>query len=105
LSDATEHEVNTKTFENIAKPVPAKSPLDVAPAAAVVADADGVLTREEIAEHLKISLRTVEEWQRKGIIPFIKVGKIVLFHWPDVVEHLRKNFRVCRRHFSTGGRR
>jgi excisionase family DNA binding protein len=78
---------------------PPGNPLTTTPAAAIVPGAEGVLTRQELAEHLKISLRTVEEWQRRGVLPYIKVGKIVLFHWPDVVEHLRKNFRVCRRHY------
>jgi hypothetical protein len=27
----------------------------------------------------------------------VKVGKVVLFHWPDVVDFLKGNFRVCRR--------
>jgi excisionase family DNA binding protein len=83
---------------------PEKSPLDTPPAAAVVPNTEGMLSRKEIAAHLKISMRTLEEWQRNGVIPFIKVKKIILFHWPDVVEHLRKNYRVCHRHFCVGSR-
>ena len=58
---------------------------------------DVLLSKREVAGRLRITVRTVENWQQRGILPFVKVGKIVLFHWPDVLEHLRENFRVCRR--------
>ena len=58
---------------------------------------DALLNKKEVAQRLKITVRTVENWQQRGILPFVKVGKIVLFDWPDVLEHLRENFRVCRR--------
>jgi len=59
--------------------------------------ADEMLNKEELAARLKMTVRSVENWQKRGILPFIKAGKIVLFYWPDVVEHLKANFRVCRR--------
>ena len=58
---------------------------------------DVMLNKRELAVQLKMTVRTVENWQRRGILPFVKVGKVVLFHWPDVVAHLKSNFRVCRR--------
>jgi excisionase family DNA binding protein len=58
---------------------------------------DAMLTKRELAWRLKISVRTLENWQRRGVLPFVKVGKIVLYHWPDVVAHLKNNFQVCRR--------
>jgi hypothetical protein len=30
-------------------------------------------------------------------VPYIKVKKVVLFTWADVVDHLRRNFRICRK--------
>jgi excisionase family DNA binding protein len=65
--------------------------------AAAGVELDGFLTKKELALRLKITTRTIENWQRRGVLPFVKVGKIVLFHWPDVLEHLKANFRVCRR--------
>ena len=58
---------------------------------------DVMLNKRELAERLKMTVRTVENWQRRGALPFVKVGKVVLFHWPDVLEHLKTNYRVCRR--------
>ena len=67
------------------QPAPASNPSDV------------MLNKRELAERLRLTVRTVENWQRRGVLPFVKVGKVVLFHWPDVLQQLRTNFRVCRR--------
>ncbi len=58
---------------------------------------DEMLTKKELAAKLKVTGRTVENWQREGFLPFIKISSVVLFHWPEVVEHLKTNFKVCRR--------
>jgi len=54
------------------------------------------LSKHELAQRLKRKVRTVERWQRRGIIPYVKCGHSVIFNWPDVVAHLQKNYRVCR---------
>ena len=56
-----------------------------------------MLTKSELAGRLRIKPRTVENWQRRGILSYIKVGKVVLFHWPDVVAYLKCNYQVSRR--------
>ena len=58
---------------------------------------DVMLTKREVAERLKVTVRTVENWQQRGVLPYVKIGKVVLFHWPEVIEFLKSNFRVCRR--------
>jgi excisionase family DNA binding protein len=59
--------------------------------------ADEMLTKRELAVRLRIGVRTVERWQRRGILCYVKVGKVVLFHWGDVVAHLKGNYLVSRR--------
>jgi hypothetical protein len=54
------------------------------------------LSKEELALRLKRTVRTVEVWQKRGILPYVKCENTVLFNWPEVVAHLQKNFRVCR---------
>jgi len=54
---------------------------------------DGLLTKRGLAPKLHISTRTLDDWMRKGRIPFLKVGKSVRFRWPDVLEKLNA-FRV-----------
>jgi hypothetical protein len=58
---------------------------------------DEMLNKKELAARLKITVRTIENWQAAGLLPYIKISSVVLFHWPDVLEHLKNNFRVCRR--------
>ena len=57
---------------------------------------EGYITKDEMARRLKKTVRTIENWQRRGIVPFVKAGHSVLFKWTDVEAHLQTNFRVCR---------
>ena len=60
-----------------------------------VDDGQGVmLTKMELAAKLKVSLRTVGNWQRDGFLPGVKIANVVRFHWPEVVEHLKANFKI-----------
>jgi excisionase family DNA binding protein len=38
-----------------------------------------LVTPEQLAKRLQISLRTVTNWKKRHIIPCIKVGKVVRF--------------------------
>ncbi|HEU5070884.1 MAG TPA: helix-turn-helix domain-containing protein [Verrucomicrobiae bacterium] len=58
---------------------------------------DEMLTKKELAAKLKVTLRTIENWQRAGHLPFIKISSVVLFDWAEVRESLHTNFKVCRR--------
>src|SRR2546422_6572754 len=53
------------------------------------------LSKEELALRLKRTVRTVEVWQKRGILPYVKCENTVLFNWADVVAHLQNNYRVC----------
>jgi excisionase family DNA binding protein len=55
-----------------------------------------LLTPDEVAVLLKVTVRTVERWQQEGLLPFLRLGHAVRFHWPAVVEHLTANFTVVR---------
>jgi hypothetical protein len=52
------------------------------------------ITKEEVARRLKKTTRTVENWQRRGYIPFVKVQQSVLFRWSSVVAQLERKFGV-----------
>jgi len=55
---------------------------------------EGYITKNEVARRLKKSVRTVENWQRRGIIPFVKAGHSALFNWPVVQRHLDSRYGV-----------
>jgi hypothetical protein len=58
---------------------------------------DEMLTKKELAARLKVGVRTIERWQYDGSLPSFKIFNVVLFHWPEVLAHLKANFRVCPR--------
>lgn len=52
------------------------------------------LSKKELQKKLGVSLPTISRWMRDGKIPFLKIGKRVLFDPQKVEEHLDKNFTV-----------
>jgi excisionase family DNA binding protein len=55
-----------------------------------------LLTQEEVAALLQVTVRTVERWQQEGVLPHLRLGHTVRFYWPAVVNHLLTHFTVCR---------
>ena len=53
------------------------------------------ITKEEVAKRLMKTARTVERWQRRGYIPFVKVGQAVLYKWADIEARLDQRFGVA----------
>lgn len=58
---------------------------------------DGYLTKAEVARRLCRTPRTVETWMKAGRIPFLRVGRSVLFHWPTIEQYMKANFAVLPR--------
>jgi excisionase family DNA binding protein len=52
-----------------------------------------LLDKPGIARRLNKSVRTVDAWMKRGRLPYIKVGRSVLFRWGAVIEKL-ESFRV-----------
>ena len=44
----------------------------------------------EMLRRLPVSRRTLHNWRTSGKIPFIKIGRRVLFCWQNVAEALRR---------------
>lgn len=53
------------------------------------------LSKKELATRLSVNLRTIERWQHDGLVPYIKVGSVVLFNWTEVLAHLNAKYRVA----------
>ena len=51
-------------------------------------DYDILLSRQEVAELLKISLVTVHKYQKEGTLPFYKLGWHVYFRKGDIMKAL-----------------
>jgi excisionase family DNA binding protein len=52
----------------------------------------------EVAARFGMTARTIEHWMRRGVIPYLKIGKgrraTVLFKWTDIEAHLKANYGV-----------
>jgi excisionase family DNA binding protein len=53
-----------------------------------------LLCKKELAQRLRTSRRTIDNWQRLGRIPYLKIGKACRYRWADVLEKLNARFRV-----------
>ncbi|WP_299160099.1 helix-turn-helix domain-containing protein [uncultured Eudoraea sp.] len=54
-----------------------------------------LLTREETAEYLKISLSTLWHWSKKGILPSYGIGNRVYYKRIEIEEALIKLTPRC----------
>jgi hypothetical protein len=59
--------------------------------------ADRLDTVKDIARRVQKTPRTVQVWTKAGKIPCLKIGRTVLYSWPDVEHSLRENFMVNAR--------
>ncbi len=56
---------------------------------------EGFITKDEVARLLRRSERTIEKWQRRGVIPFYRVGRSVFFKWSEIEARMEEKFRVA----------
>ena len=57
---------------------------------------EGFIDKHEVARRLNKTVRTVDNWMKRGILPFYKLGRTVAFRWTDIEAHMQANYRVCR---------
>jgi len=49
-----------------------------------------LLTVDQLADWLQVKPRTIYQWVHEGYIPVLKLGSLVRFSQPSVVDWLRK---------------
>lgn len=49
-----------------------------------------LLRQKELAEALHVSERCIRNWQERRIIPFVKIGRVVLFDTEKVMSSLER---------------
>ena len=54
------------------------------------------ITKPEVARRLGKTLRTVDNWMNRGLLPYYKIGRSVCFRWSEVQNHLAQTTRVSR---------
>jgi excisionase family DNA binding protein len=58
--------------------------------------------KAEVAKRLGLRPRTVDDWMKRGFLPYYKPGHFVRFRWSEVQSSLAQNCRVCRRSAPVG---
>jgi len=51
---------------------------------------DEILTRQEVADYLKISLVTIHSWNKYGILNPIRMGNRILYKKQDILDVLEQ---------------
>jgi excisionase family DNA binding protein len=69
----------------------------ITPAMQEMKPAEGFIKKDEVAKRLGKTVRCIDNWMARGLIPFFKIGRSVMFKWSDVESHLAQTCRVCRR--------
>ena len=97
----TPNKVNGTATPDIPVPAapscPASSPAALTSEPATLnAAVEPYLSKKELARRLNRSIRTIDYWRRRGVIPYIKCGHSPMFKWTDVAAHLDTHFRVCK---------
>jgi excisionase family DNA binding protein len=57
---------------------------------------EGFIGKAEVARRLGKSVRTVDAWMRRGVLPYYKPDRSVLFRWSDIEVHIVRNYRSQR---------
>lgn len=52
------------------------------------------ITRHELAVHCGLSLRTIDELTRNGVLPVFKIGKAVRYDLAEVEAALHERFHI-----------
>jgi excisionase family DNA binding protein len=56
---------------------------------------EGYIDKREVGKRLQIRPRTVDDWLKRGILPFYRIGRSVRLKWSEVEQHLRQTSRIC----------
>ena len=78
------------------RPKPAIAFVQGTATATNVYETEKLLDRQDILQMLHISVRTLQYWRTKGILPYSKIGNKIFYRQSDVEEMLRKNKVVKR---------
>jgi hypothetical protein len=55
-----------------------------------------ILMEEELAVRLKKAPRTVRDWREKRLIPYMRIGRSILYDWDRVTAALQKLERAAK---------
>ncbi len=54
------------------------------------------INKTEVARRLKKTVRCVDNWMSRGILPYYKIGRSVAFKWSEIEGALARTCRIYR---------
>ena len=81
-------------------PTPLPNPVLVATFAPISTPDPGpelFIKKREVARRFQTRVRTVDNWMKRRLIPYYKIGRSVTFRWSEIEEQLRDTCLVKRR--------
>ena len=64
------------------------------------AQVEAFIDKVETSRRLNCGLRTLDSWMKRGLVPYYKVSKRVMFRWSEVVTALQAKCHVNRGGFD-----
>ena len=55
---------------------------------------EAFINKAEVGRRLHIQARTIDDWMKRGLLPYYKVGRSVRFRWTEVQRHLAETCRI-----------
>ena len=55
------------------------------------------INKFEVGRRTGMCPRTIDNWMKRGLLPYYKMGRSVLFRWTELEAHLAEKHRVVRR--------
>ena len=52
------------------------------------------VTKEQVARHLDVTTRTIENWAREGKLPWVKIGGTARFRLSEVDAHVKRRWET-----------
>lgn len=56
---------------------------------------EAYIDKVEVARRLKKTPRTIDNYMKRGIVPYYKIRNSVYFKWSEVERHIAEHFKVC----------
>jgi excisionase family DNA binding protein len=69
-----------------------KTALNKQVASTVIEAAERMLTKPEMAQLVRRKEKTIERWMQAGRLPYLRVGRTILFPLREVMSHLKEKY-------------
>lgn len=65
--------------------------IDMLSKATVVCDSMGLISREELAKRLNVTVRCIINYEKKNRLKPLRLGSIIRYNWEEIIKSMSKN--------------